>query len=126
MTTIEGWEIDRHRTLARRARAFGGFLDGPDGTKIRIVKQEFPYDIGIWSNINQGMGGNLFTWFWPFASTPSARGGLTFEVNGFEGKTNSFAYAIDATRSRILNDMASSGSRPHAKKLSLDSSGTRI
>jgi palmitoyltransferase len=55
-TTIEGWEIERHRTLVRRARAFGGWLEGGDGTKMRIKKQEFPYDIGIWSNIVQGMG----------------------------------------------------------------------
>ena len=86
MTTIEHWEIDRHRTLTRRARAFGGYLDGPDGTKIRIVKQEFPYDIGIWANIKQGMGGGLFTWLWPFAFTPSVLSGLEFEVNGFEGR----------------------------------------
>ncbi|KAL1961004.1 hypothetical protein VTO42DRAFT_4892 [Malbranchea cinnamomea] len=56
-TTIEGWEIERHHTLVRRARALGGFLDGPDGMRIRIRKQEFPYDIGIWQNIKQGMGG---------------------------------------------------------------------
>lgn len=59
-TTIEGWEISRHRTLVRRAKVFGGFLDGPDGTKIRIRKQEFPYDIGIWKNMRDGMGsGNV-------------------------------------------------------------------
>lgn len=54
-TTIETWEIERHETLVRRARRFGGFLDGPDGTRIRIRKQEFPYDIGIWANIEAGM-----------------------------------------------------------------------
>ena len=48
-TTIESWEIERHKVLLRRAKALGGYLDGPDGTKIRITKQEFPYDIGIWS-----------------------------------------------------------------------------
>jgi len=59
-TTIEGWEIERHKTLLRRARHFGGVLEGPDGTKIPIKKQEFPYDIGIWENIKQGMGtGNV-------------------------------------------------------------------
>lgn len=57
-TTIEGWEIERHKTLLRRARVFGGYLDGPDGIKIRIEKQEFPYDIGIWRNIKAGMGGS--------------------------------------------------------------------
>lgn len=59
-TTIEGWEIERHRTLVRRARVFGGWLESPDGNKVRIQKQEFPYDIGIWQNIKQGMGtGNV-------------------------------------------------------------------
>jgi palmitoyltransferase len=59
-TTIEGWEIERHATLVRRARYYGGYLHGPDGQKIRIVKQEFPYDIGIWKNLKQGMGtGNV-------------------------------------------------------------------
>ncbi|KAF7567105.1 hypothetical protein PtrM4_136960 [Pyrenophora tritici-repentis] len=28
-TTIEGWEIERHRTLVRRARQFGGYLAAP-------------------------------------------------------------------------------------------------
>ena len=57
-TTIETWEIERHKKLLRRARVFGGYLDGPDGIKVRIQKQEFPYDIGIWQNIRQGMGGS--------------------------------------------------------------------
>ncbi|KAK2758762.1 Palmitoyltransferase [Arachnomyces sp. PD_36] len=84
-TTIEGWEISRHRTLVRRSRVLGGFLDGPDGTKIRIKKQEFPYDIGIWKNLRDGMGSaNPLQWFWPFAATPHHGAGLEFEVNGFE------------------------------------------
>jgi hypothetical protein len=59
---IEGWEIERHETLLRRARHSGGFLDGPDGMKVRIKRQEFPYDIGIWNNLKQGMGtGNVST-----------------------------------------------------------------
>ncbi|KAF2253143.1 zf-DHHC-domain-containing protein [Trematosphaeria pertusa] len=84
-TTIEGWEIERHRTLVRRARHFGGWLDGPDGAKVRIEKQEFPYDIGIWKNIKQGMGtGNPLSWFNPFAPTPTLSTGLSFETNGFD------------------------------------------
>jgi hypothetical protein len=54
--TIEGWELERHEVLLRRARVLGGFLDGPNGRRVRIVRQEFPYDIGFWSNIIQGMG----------------------------------------------------------------------
>ncbi|KNG44099.1 palmitoyltransferase pfa4 [Stemphylium lycopersici] len=85
-TTIEGWEIERHRTLLRRARQYGGYLPTPDGaTQIRIKKQEFPYDIGILSNIVQGMGSaNPISWFNPLAGTPSLSSGLAFETNGFE------------------------------------------
>ncbi|GIK07312.1 palmitoyltransferase for Vac8p [Aspergillus viridinutans] len=85
-TTIESWEIERHETLLRRARHFGGYLSGPGGIQLRIKKQEFPYDIGIWSNIKAGMGGsaNVLSWFWPFAATPDRSTGLEYEVNGFE------------------------------------------
>ena len=90
VTTIEGWEIARHTKLLRRARIFGGYLDGPDGIKVKIERQEFPYDIGIWANIKQGMNsGNILAWFWPFATTPSS-GGLEFEVNGFDEPTHSW------------------------------------
>jgi palmitoyltransferase len=58
--TIEGWEIERHDDLVRRARKLGGYLEGPGGVRVRITKQEFPYDIGIWENLKQGMGsGNV-------------------------------------------------------------------
>jgi palmitoyltransferase len=56
VTTIEEWEIDRHKTLLRRARVTGGYLDGPDGMQVRITRQEYPFDIGIWENLKQGMG----------------------------------------------------------------------
>lgn len=56
-TTIEGWEIDRHRALLRRAKVLGGYVHGPGGTKVKIAKQEFPYDVGFWKNCKQGMGG---------------------------------------------------------------------
>lgn len=58
-TTIEAWEIERHETLVRRAKVLGGHLEGPGGVKIRIRKQEFPYDVGIWTNLKDGMGGSL-------------------------------------------------------------------
>ena len=85
VTTIEGWEIERHETLVRRARVQRGYLEGPDGVRIRIKKQEFPYDIGIVPNIRQGMGGPVVSWLWPFTATPSNESGLDFETNGFEG-----------------------------------------
>lgn len=55
-TTIEVWEIERHEALRRRARAVGGYLTGPTGIQVKIIKQEFPYDIGIWQNLVQSMG----------------------------------------------------------------------
>ena len=89
-TTIEGWEIERHHVLLRRAKYLGGYLEGPDGTRVRIEKQEFPFDIGIWSNIVQGMDGSPLTWFLPFAPSPSSDGGLEYDVNGFEGASKPF------------------------------------
>ncbi len=86
VSTIEGWEIERHETLLRRARVLGGYLDGPDGIRIKITRQEYPYDIGIYQNMKQGMGGSFIFWLWPFAATPSTESGLQFETNGFEGK----------------------------------------
>ena len=85
-TTIEGWEIERHETLLRRARYLGGVLEGPNGAKIRITRQEYPWDIGIFSNIAQGMGSwNPLAWFWPLSFTPSVESGLEFRDNGLEG-----------------------------------------
>ena len=83
--TIEGWEIERHETVVRRARVLG-FLEDPDGNKVFIEHQEFPWDIGIWANICQGMGSsNPFTWLWPFSRSPSVQSGLSFEHNEIDG-----------------------------------------
>ncbi|KAE9967485.1 hypothetical protein EG328_008175 [Venturia inaequalis] len=83
--TIENWEQERHSTLLRRARVFGGWLDGPDGSRIRIQHQEYPYDIGLWSNVVQGMGTwNIVAWFWPLATTQTIQSAIHFETNGFE------------------------------------------
>lgn len=87
ITTIEGWEVERHHALLRRARVLGGQLDGPDGTKVRIEHQEFPWDIGIWSNFRQAMGTwNVLAWFWPFARSPSIQSGCVYEHNEIDGK----------------------------------------
>ncbi|KAL8721995.1 MAG: hypothetical protein Q9225_001431 [Loekoesia sp. 1 TL-2023] len=83
-TTIEGWEIERHETLLRRAKAYGGYLDGPDGVRVKITKQEFPYDIGLYQNAKQAMGTSFPFWLWPLAFTPSNAAGFEFETNGFE------------------------------------------
>ncbi|KAJ9610460.1 Palmitoyltransferase [Cladophialophora chaetospira] len=90
VSTIESWEIERHEQLLRRARYLGGYLDGPDGLRMKISKQEFPYDIGIWNNICQGMGAsNPIAWFWPFSARPKTSG-LVFETNGFEDPNTSW------------------------------------
>ena len=101
ITTIESWEIDRHKALLRRAKTMGGYLDGPNGEKIRIKKQEFPYDIGIYSNLVQALGSNPLTWLWPLASTISDDSGLDFEVNGFEGGQGNWEHISDAEPSQI-------------------------
>lgn len=89
VTTIEGWEIERHEALATRARRNGGYAYGPGGIQVRIRKQEFPYDVGFWRNVILAMGSsNPLTWFWPFASTPSVPDALDWEVNGFEGESS--------------------------------------
>lgn len=86
VTTIEGWEIERHHALLRRAKVLGGQLDGPDGTKIRLEHQEFPWDVGIFSNFRQAMGTwNIVAWFWPFARSPPVSSGLAYEHNEIDG-----------------------------------------
>lgn len=86
VTTIEGWEIERHEALLRRAKRKGGYLDGPVGVRIRLTRQEYPYDIGVFNNIAQGLTGSPLFWLLPFAPTPSTESGLDFETNGFDGK----------------------------------------
>jgi len=82
---IEYWEIERHETLVARARKRGGWVYAAGGGKIRVEKQEFPYDVGIWKNICQGMGtSNVFMWFAPWAGGPSELTAGSWEENGFE------------------------------------------
>jgi palmitoyltransferase len=62
-TMIESWEIERHEALVEKARYLGGYVHAPGGRRVRIQKQEFAYDIGIWKNLVQGMGGsNVLAW----------------------------------------------------------------
>lgn len=93
ITTIESWEVERHHALLRRARVLGGQLDGPDGTKVRIEHQEFPWDVGMLSNVRQAMGTwNLLAWGWPFASSPSVNSGLVYEHNEIDGASAQTLY----------------------------------
>ncbi|PMD20802.1 zf-DHHC-domain-containing protein [Hyaloscypha hepaticicola] len=84
-TTIESWEIERHEALVERARKTGGWVYGNGGQKMRVQHQEFPYDIGIWKNLVQGMGTtNVLAWFLPFGGGPSIDSAAHYAVNGFE------------------------------------------
>lgn len=115
VTTIESWEIERHEALVRRARKHGGYLDGPDGIRIKITKQEFPYDIGIMENIYQAMGTTIFLWLWPFAPTPSNETGLCFNTNDFEGNPTLVRACKTFTHAhRLLDVLATSRSRSNA------------
>ncbi|PMD38271.1 zf-DHHC-domain-containing protein [Hyaloscypha variabilis F] len=90
-TMIESWEIERHEALVDRARKTGGWVYGNGGQKVRIEHQEFPYDIGIWKNLVQGMGTpNVLLWFLPFGRGPSIDTAAEFEVNGFEDESKSW------------------------------------
>ncbi|RAH43592.1 putative palmitoyltransferase with autoacylation activity Pfa4 [Aspergillus brunneoviolaceus CBS 621.78] len=122
-TTIEEWEIERHQTLLRRARHFGGYLQGPGGVRVRIKRQEFPYDVGVWGNLRQGMGsGNILSWFWPFARTLDRRSGLEFEVNGFEDPNTTWP---PPDPDRIpWTAPAAAGAAPENNLLAASSSGT--
>lgn len=84
-TVIEGWEIERHEALVKRSRKSGGYVYANGGQRMRVERQEFPYDIGIWRNLCQGMGTSLvFLWFLPFGPAPKIETAAKFDVNGFE------------------------------------------
>jgi palmitoyltransferase len=84
-TTIESWEIERHEALVERSRKTGGYVYANGGQQMRVEHQEFPYDIGIWKNLCQGMGtSNVLMWFMPFGGGPGIESAAEFEVNGFE------------------------------------------
>ena len=83
-TMIESWEIERHEALVDRARKLGGYLYA-NGQKMRIERQEFPYDVGIWRNICEGMGTSMVPlWFLPFGGAPDIKKAAGYQVNGFE------------------------------------------
>ncbi|KUJ24137.1 zf-DHHC-domain-containing protein [Mollisia scopiformis] len=89
-TMIESWEIERHEALVERSRKTGGYVYANGGQKVRVERQEFPYDIGIWKNLCQALGtSNILLWLLPFGGGPGVESGLEWEENGFEeeGKT---------------------------------------
>ena len=99
VTTIEGWEIERHEELIQRARRNGGYLNGPDGYQLHLTRQEYPYDIGIFANIAQGMTAPIVFWLLPFAPTAANETGLHFQTNGFDGMTTTLICQPELTGS---------------------------
>jgi palmitoyltransferase len=87
---IESWEIERHEALVDRARRTGGYVYA-HGQKMRVERQEFPYDVGIWRNLCEGMGTNILPlWFMPFGGAPLIEMAAKYEVNGFEDEGKSW------------------------------------
>ena len=88
-TTIEFWEIERHEAVLRRQwarrRTAGERVDGDCGQTrdddVVVMKQEFPYDVGIWRNLKAGMGGGWNVSFSIFLFCFS--GGDRWSVGGF-------------------------------------------
>jgi palmitoyltransferase len=84
-TVIESWEIQRHEALVDRSRKMGGYVYANGGQRIRIEHQEFPYDVGIWQNLCEGMGTkNILMWILPFGGAPGIESAASYAVNGFE------------------------------------------
>ncbi|KAK0731375.1 DHHC palmitoyltransferase-domain-containing protein [Lasiosphaeris hirsuta] len=99
-TMIEDWEVDRHEAVLSRLEDSGDG-DGPgsdfwgaDGNSGQLVQHldrvEFPYDLGVFANMAQGMGTrNPLLWFFPLAggprisTTPGKGPGWEWEENGF-------------------------------------------
>ncbi|KAI1436842.1 zf-DHHC-domain-containing protein [Xylaria sp. CBS 124048] len=76
-TMIEGWEIERHEAVLKRGgyeeEDWWGAAAGDDDTPSRSMVDpvEFPYDIGMYANLTQAMGGSSpIFWFLPFAGAP--------------------------------------------------------
>lgn len=88
-TSIEGWEIERHEALVRRARKRGGWVEGPGGQRVWVRKQEFPYDVGFGKNLVAGMGHEWWAWLWPVAGSGRVECEADFEINDFEGEWRS-------------------------------------
>ncbi|KAK0734207.1 DHHC palmitoyltransferase-domain-containing protein [Lasiosphaeria miniovina] len=110
-TMIEDWEVERHEAvLARQQRhdreddSESDDYDDNDGkprsrrqafwqdTDPIIPRVEYPYDIGVFANMAQGMGTrNALKWFLPWAGGPvvdaSGRGwGWEWEENRFNSR----------------------------------------
>lgn len=88
-TMIEGWQLERHEAVIERGGRDWWDIHGPDGKKVRIEKIEFPYDLGIFTNMAQAMGTSNFL-LWPFPFSASPKVGMKGKGNGWEWKENGF------------------------------------
>lgn len=81
--------MERHEAVIERGGRDWWDIHGPDGKKVRIEKIEFPYDLGIFTNMAQAMGtSNFFLWPFPFSAGPKV--GMKGKGNGWEWKENGF------------------------------------
>ncbi|KAF4589388.1 Palmitoyltransferase PFA4 [Ophiocordyceps camponoti-floridani] len=91
-TMIEGWELDRHEAVMDRRWRDSLDMVLPGVNKARVERVEFPYDIGLFSNMAQAMGTcNILLWLFPFSGNPQVADdgqgiGWTWEENGFNRK----------------------------------------
>ncbi|KAI1145201.1 zf-DHHC-domain-containing protein [Nemania diffusa] len=77
-TMIEGWEVERHEAVLQRGGGYEeedwwrtGDGDGDAAPRSMVDPVEFPYDVGMWENLTQAMGGgNPLFWLLPFAGGP--------------------------------------------------------
>ncbi|KAG6014012.1 hypothetical protein E4U54_005982 [Claviceps lovelessii] len=88
-TMIEGWQLERHEAIVERGGRDWWNLHDLDGQKVRMEKVEFPYDLGIFTNMSQAMGtSNFILWLLPFYPGPKV--GRNGKGNGWEWEENGF------------------------------------
>lgn len=86
---IEGWQLERHEAIVERGGRDWWNLHDLDGQKVRMEKVEFPYDLGIFTNMSQAMGtSNFILWLLPFYPGPKV--GRNGKGNGWEWEENGF------------------------------------
>ncbi|KAK1755272.1 Palmitoyltransferase PFA4 [Echria macrotheca] len=108
-TMIEDWESERHEAVLSRLQSSSSSSssssgDGDDAEKnywgadgsagvlaARLSRIEFPYDLGLWSNLVQAMGTrNFLAWFSPFAGGPVIDNTSLQKGTGWEYEENGF------------------------------------
>ncbi|KAG6006340.1 hypothetical protein E4U21_007143 [Claviceps maximensis] len=107
-TMIESWQLERHEAVIERGGRDWWDLYDSDGKKVRVEKVEFPYDLGIFTNMSQAMGtSNFLLWLLPFYPGPkvgkNGKGsGWDWEENGFNRKKGMWP-PLDPEKARRTN-----------------------